>query len=113
MAKYRTAMGKTIDMAALQARNEKTRAVGNMKVNARGDTIDSQGRVIKPVTSKATSQYSNTVGNKSSHVVNKPQQPKSKKPQVEEELTEFEKELDSNLDEELEIEKIKAQETKK
>lgn len=112
MAKYRTAMGKTIDMAALQARNEKTRAVGNMKVNARGDTIDSQGKVIKPVTSKATSQYSNTVGNKSSHAVNKPQQSKPKKPQIEE-LTELEKELDSNLDEELEIEKIKAQETKK
>ena len=44
MANYKTAMGKTVDMAALAAKNEKTRAVGNMKVNARGDTIDAQGR---------------------------------------------------------------------
>jgi len=113
MAKYRTAMGKTIDMAALQAKNEKTRAVGNMKVNARGDTIDSQGRVVKPVTSKATSQYSNTVGNKSSHVTNK-QVARSKQVQPKkEELTEIEQELESSLEEELEIEKIKAQEMKK
>lgn len=113
MAKYRTAMGKTIDMAALQAKNEKTRAVGNMRVNARGDTIDSQGKIIKPVTSKATKQYSNTVGNKSSHVVNKQQAPKPKQVQPKEELTDIERELESSLEEELEIEKIKAREMKK
>ena len=44
MAQYRTAQGKNIDMAALAAKNERTRAVGNMNVNARGDTID--GREI-------------------------------------------------------------------
>ncbi len=43
MSKYRTAMGKTVDMAALTAKNEKVRAVGNMSVNARGDTIDARG----------------------------------------------------------------------
>jgi hypothetical protein len=43
MAIHRTALGKQIDMAALAAKNEKTRAVGNMKVNARGDTIDGKG----------------------------------------------------------------------
>ena len=37
---YRTAQGKTLDMAALRAKNEKTRAVGNVKnLNARGDTL--------------------------------------------------------------------------
>lgn len=65
MTSYRTAQGRTLDMSALAAKNEKTRAVGNMKVNARGDTIDSQGRVIEPVTSKVNKHYSKTVGNKS------------------------------------------------
>lgn len=46
MANYRTAMGKTIDMTSLAKRNEHTRAVGNMSVNARGDTIDAKGKVI-------------------------------------------------------------------
>ena len=46
MSKYRTAQGKMVDMSALQAKNERTRAVGNMKVNARGDTIDSNGKLL-------------------------------------------------------------------
>lgn len=29
MSKYRTAMGRTVDMGAMATRNEKTRAVGN------------------------------------------------------------------------------------
>lgn len=43
---YRTAMGKTVDMGALMLQNEKTRAVGNMNVNARGDKLDSGNKVI-------------------------------------------------------------------
>jgi hypothetical protein len=43
---YRSAQGKTIDMGALLLQNESVRAVGNMGVNARGDTIDSCNRVI-------------------------------------------------------------------
>lgn len=65
MAKYKTALGRTVDMSALAAKNERTRAVGNMKVNARGDTIDSMGNVIKSVTSKVNSNYAKTVGNRS------------------------------------------------
>ena len=64
MSKYRTALGKTVDMSELVARNEKTRAVGNMKVNARGDTIDAFGKIIEPVTNKVNSGYAKTVGNK-------------------------------------------------
>jgi len=44
---YRSAKGKLIDMGALQLQNEHVRAVGNMGVNARGDRIDAQGRVIE------------------------------------------------------------------
>ena len=35
MATHRSAMGKSVDMATLAAKNENVRAVGNMKVNAR------------------------------------------------------------------------------
>ena len=58
MAQYRTAQGKTVDMSTLAAKNEKTRAVGNMRVNARGDTIDGLGRIIEPATEKINNQYS-------------------------------------------------------
>jgi hypothetical protein len=47
MSKYRTAQGKLVDMSVLQAKNERTRAVGNMKVNARGDEIGEGGRVVR------------------------------------------------------------------
>lgn len=37
---YTTANGKAIDFGALQLRNEETKAVGNMGVNARGDKVE-------------------------------------------------------------------------
>lgn len=43
---YRTAMGKTVDIGALMLQNENVRAVGNMGVNARGDTLNSNNKVI-------------------------------------------------------------------
>ena len=61
MAIYRTAQGRKLDMGQLAAKNEKTRAVGNMNVNARGDTIDSKGNVIVPVTKKVGKNYQNAV----------------------------------------------------
>jgi hypothetical protein len=121
MTKYRSAQGKVVDMAALAAKNEKTRAVGNMKVNARGDTIDSNGKIIIPVTAKVNDRYSKTVGNRSSHVVNKngkthkaPITPSgvTNKPAIQEieELTEYEKELEESFEDDLEVEQIKAKE---
>ena len=44
---YRTAAGKVIDMDAMVVKNEKTLAVGNNPVNARGDEIGPNGEVIK------------------------------------------------------------------
>lgn len=114
MANYRTAMGKMVDMSALASRNEKTRAVGNMKVNARGDTIDSQGRIIKPVTAKVNEQYAHTVGNRSSHVVRKPTQAQKSippKPKVNlNELTAEEREFEEDDGFSAEVEAIKAKE---
>lgn len=117
MANYKTAMGKVVDMAALTAKNEKTRAVGNMKVNARGDTIDAQGRIIKTATSKVNDSYNKTVGNRSAQPVrNKPKTsaaPPSKSTIDLSQLNEIEREMEENLEDELEIEEIKAQELKK
>lgn len=45
MKAVRTARGKIIDMGGLQTKYEKTRAVSNVPVNARGDIIDSRGDV--------------------------------------------------------------------
>jgi hypothetical protein len=44
---YKTANGKSVDMGALRLQNENVRAAGNMKVNARGDLLDSANRVVK------------------------------------------------------------------
>ena len=111
MANYRTAMGKSVDMATLIKRNEHTRAVGNMSVNARGDTIDGQGRVIVPVTEKVNDAYSKTVGNRSGQVKRPvvPQKPKVDMSQ----LNEIELELENSAEDDAEVEKIRAAELKK
>ena len=44
---YRTAQGKTVDLGTIMLQNEHVRAVGNMKVNARGDKIDNTNRVVE------------------------------------------------------------------
>lgn len=54
---YKTALGKTVDMGKLMLQNEKVRAVGNMKVNARGDIIDDMNRVISPKNEQVNKQY--------------------------------------------------------
>ena len=43
---YRSAQGKAVDLGALLLQNEQVRAVGNMNVNARGDGLDSNTKVI-------------------------------------------------------------------
>jgi len=45
--KKRTALGQEVDMDSLRLNNEETIAVGNMRVNARGDELGHGGRVIK------------------------------------------------------------------
>jgi hypothetical protein len=54
---YKTALGKTVDMGKLSLQNEKVRAVGNMKVNARGDMIDDMNRVISSKTDQVNKHY--------------------------------------------------------
>jgi hypothetical protein len=44
---YRSMQGKTVDMHKLIKENEMTVAVGNMKVNARGDELGEGGRIVR------------------------------------------------------------------
>jgi len=117
MSQYRTAQGKMLDMSVFTAQNEKVRAVGNMKVNARGDTIDSDGRVVQSVNDKINEYYSQTVDNPGSHA-SIPPAPQSRaveppKPKLQadapkappkpapEELNELERELEDSLEEDI------------
>ena len=61
MAKvYRTAKGQTLDIGSLLLQNENTRAVGNMNVNARGDKINSENKIIKGRNEQMTQHYRKT-----------------------------------------------------
>jgi hypothetical protein len=114
MAKYRTAQGKVVDMSQLAAKNERTRAVGNMSVNARGDTIDGTGRVTLPVTKKVGEKYQRTVSNRAANIVKRKQVDSftpiesSPAPEAKIELTEEELEFLDTDTEDSEIEAIKA-----
>ena len=44
---YRTATGRTVDMDLLRQRNELTPAVGNSRVNARGDELGAGGQIVR------------------------------------------------------------------
>ena len=57
----RSALGREINMAALISRNETVRAVGNMKVNARGDLIDSDNKIIATANKRVETNYNQTL----------------------------------------------------
>jgi hypothetical protein len=44
---YKSANGKTIDMDLLRQKNELTPAVGNARVNARGDELGEGGKIVR------------------------------------------------------------------
>ena len=58
---YRSAQGKIVDLGSLILQNENTRAVGNMKVNARGDLLDSQNRPVSTRNQQVAKQYNRQV----------------------------------------------------
>jgi glycine cleavage system H lipoate-binding protein len=58
---YKTAQGKSVDMGRLALQNEKTRAVGNMKVNARGDVINDNNKIIAKKNEQVNRQYNKQV----------------------------------------------------
>lgn len=54
---YKSSQGKNVDMGALRLKNEQVRAVGNMKVNARGDQVNDVNSVISKKTEQVTKHY--------------------------------------------------------
>lgn len=57
---YITAQGRQIDMDLLRKRNELTPAVGNAKVNARGDELGPGGKIIRKREEIVNEYYKNT-----------------------------------------------------
>lgn len=119
MAIRRTAQGKAIDMAALAARHETMRAVSNMSMNARGDIVDSNGKIIESATDKVNKSYVKTIGNRSAQdsgrgarqtVVSK-SKPESKIDLSE--LNEIERSIEVEDEDDLDIENLKQQLSKK
>ena len=120
MAVYKSAMGKPVDMSELAAVNDRVRAVGNGKMNARGDVIDSQGRVVKPSTTKINEIYAKTVTNRGATTAQSapvaPPATQARQIVTDEQLsvlTPQEQELEEMMGEDTEIEKIKAAESKR
>jgi hypothetical protein len=58
---YKSSRGKPVDMGALRLKNEKERAVGNMKVNARGDSIDEHNQPVQSRPQQVHDQYQKQV----------------------------------------------------
>jgi hypothetical protein len=58
---YKSARGKAVDMGALRLKNEKERAVGNMKVNARGDAVDDNNLPVQSKPQQVHKQYQQQV----------------------------------------------------
>ena len=59
---YKTMQGKQIDMDMLRKRNEMTPAVGNARVNARGDELGPGGEIIRKKEDILKDYYDNAKG---------------------------------------------------
>lgn len=55
--KVKSAHGKMIDIDNLRLMNEKTIAVGNMKINARGDQLGQGGQIVQTRNQAMTQKY--------------------------------------------------------
>lgn len=56
---YKTMQGKEIDLEAIRIQNEMAVAVGNGKMNARGDRLGPGGKIEKKVEEVAADYYEN------------------------------------------------------
>ncbi len=63
MANYITAGGKVVNMEALRAKNQNVRAVGNMNVDAAGNTLDSNNQIISDSARRVNRVYSKQTQN--------------------------------------------------
>jgi hypothetical protein len=54
---YRTAQGRVVDFEAMQLKNELVPAVGNMRVNARGDELGEDNSVLRTNNERVAEYY--------------------------------------------------------
>lgn len=81
MRNTRTARGGMIDMAALAAKHEQTRAVGNVPMNARGDRLNEDGTVKVKAEDIAVAHQNTVTPPEQQPISNpKPIEPKESKP---------------------------------
>ena len=70
---HRSANGKIVDMDMLRQRNELTPAVGNARVNARGDQLGAGGKIVRKKEELLKDYYQSNPGVKEEHSVAKNQ----------------------------------------
>lgn len=59
---YKSMQGKEVDIDKLRQRNETALAIGNAKVNARGDMLGPGGKIIKKAEDIAAEYYTGRPG---------------------------------------------------
>lgn len=95
---YRTANGKNIDLDLLISRNELTPAVGNARVNARGDELGPGGQIIRKKEEILKDYYKQSSGVKDEIVKKEVKAPKvEEKGATAAELAEWEEDNDGNF----------------
>lgn len=57
---HRTMQGRMVDMDKLMQQNELTPAVGNMRVNARGDELGTGGKIVRKREDVVAEYYNST-----------------------------------------------------
>jgi hypothetical protein len=93
---HRSMRGKLVDMDLLRKRNELTPAVGNARVNARGDELGPGGQIIRKADDKVREHYAVAGQTRNSSGRAKPQSPVEETlpvAEIAEELTEAEQEM--------------------
>ena len=86
---YRSMQGKVVDLDLLIKRNELTPAVGNAKVNARGDELGPGGKIIRKREDVVSEYYGNQPV---AHESNKSTKETNLTPEEKNELAEFDEE---------------------
>ena len=67
--------GRMVDIDQLRAANDATPAVGNMKVNARGDVLGPKGQIVKPKAEVIKKYYEHPKGMADDRVIKNPPPP--------------------------------------
>ena len=69
---YKSLQGKLVDIDMLRQKNELTPAIGNMRVNARGDQIGKGGKIVRSRESLLKDYYASQDGMPTEKMVERP-----------------------------------------